>query len=550
MKMKWKSALLAVFFGGITLSSCTDKDEVGPDPVPPVVEEGDAFLSLQVLGGLDVMLPTKATTPGDTDENSVENAMWVLYDPVSLQVKYQFPIEATSTGASGATFSGNGVSSSADRGEFITKAKQVVDQEYKLLVILNYTEDMKKATVEGKYYNAFEDVKTTTVAELSKTGSGGALKSIAMTNASGLVNVKKSHLYTSAADAENKDNAKPLVQVDRILAKVTMAIATIDASELYPNGGRLADAKWKLDITNKKTFWVRRQTYLAPVLSGAANNTNQSTWKHETDGGEYKVRENFYAEDPNWDFISLDRKEAEGGAAGNRDDLKAEFDFEPTGTLPDFSGANELSTTATRNYVLENTMNAAEQWEDVTTRILIRGNFVPAGYKGKTFAENESYYLYGGSAFSFDQIKTWYNDMDNDNKEHPWPTAPAGLKDMIVKAVDAGRFGPKNAIVEWTASGSFEGLSYYKNGISYYSALIRHFDDKLSSNEGAAVGVMNFGRYGVVRNNVYQVTLTKITGPGTPTIPDPEGPDDKDKKYLSTEIEVLPWVIREQNINI
>ncbi|MCD8164925.1 MAG: fimbria major subunit [Bacteroides sp.] len=278
---------------------------------------------------------------------------------------------------------------------------------------------------------------------------------------------------------------------------------------------------------------MRRKAYHAPGMGAPANNTN---WIMED--GTQTDRSFYYAEDPNFDHFSIFRT---GGI--NNLPLLSEFDFETSGFITDLTTTQPLTTLPTRQYALENTMNAQEQWEDVTTRALVRGNYIPEGFKDiaetAVFEAGDSYYLFGGTAVSFDQIKTWYDDMINENKNFPWPTAPGGLKDAVVSAV-AANFIDFSVAEGRTQSGSHGKLHFYKEGQSYYSVLIRHFDDSLSSNEGFAQGVFNFGRYGVVRNNVYKMTLNKITGPGTPTIPEPEGPDDKEKEYLSTEIEVLP----------
>ena len=60
---------------------------------------------------------------------------------------------------------------------------------------------------------------------------------------------------------------------------------------------------------------------------------------------------------------------------------------------------------------------------------------------------------------------------------------------------------------------------------------------------------MAYGRYGIVRNNWYRLTLNKIAGPGSIDIPDPDGPDDKDQ-FLGVSIEVLPWLTRDQGVVI
>ena len=66
------------------------------------------------------------------------------------------------------------------------------------------------------------------------------------------------------------------------------------------------------------------------------------------------------------------------------------------------------------------------------------------------------------------------------------------------------------------------------------------------------MGPMEFA---VVRNNVYKLAVTKINQLGHPRITendpdpvDPETPDEKGEVYISVSVEVLPWVVRVNNI--
>ena len=104
----------------------------------------------------------------------------------------------------------------------------------------------------------------------------------------------------------------------------------------------------------------------------------------------------------------------------------------------------------------------------------------------------------------------------------------------------------------WNAVGR---ISYYKNGKSYYYAtLIRHFQDS----EGVAWSVnsptytlAHLGRYGVVRNNWYEITINSVSGPGDPEIPDtPDTPDDEIEGYINCTINVLSWAKRSQNVDL
>ena len=95
-----------------------------------------------------------------------------------------------------------------------------------------------------------------------------------------------------------------------------------------------------------------------------------------------------------------------------------------------------------------------------------------------------------------------------------------------------------------------EGCIYwYPKSLNYYYYEIRH--------DNAANSYMEYGKYGVVRNNYYTLTLTKVNGNGTPWYPgggpeDPDEEEDIDKKgaYLHFEIKVAPWIYWTTNFEI
>lgn len=102
----------------------------------------------------------------------------------------------------------------------------------------------------------------------------------------------------------------------------------------------------------------------------------------------------------------------------------------------------------------------------------------------------------------------------------------------------------------WNAMGT---IKYYLNGTSYYyAALIKHFaEDEVKWENGEDYDQSHLGRYGVVRNNWYEINITGISGPGDPSIIEP-GDEDDDKKegYVRAEINVLSWAKRSQNVEL
>lgn len=133
------------------------------------------------------------------------------------------------------------------------------------------------------------------------------------------------------------------------------------------------------------------------------------------------------------------------------------------------------------------------------------------------------------------------------------------------------------------------GVRYYDNGVSYYQVRIKHFGNEYTpwnddeANDGAghpsAGGITSaypvgehracnyLGRYGVLRNNWYSITLSDVIKIGYPTLDDldltpvepgnpgapedpidPNTPDDHIEKeqWINAEVNILSWAKRTQ----
>ena len=125
------------------------------------------------------------------------------------------------------------------------------------------------------------------------------------------------------------------------------------------------------------------------------------------------------------------------------------------------------------------------------------------------------------------------------------------FKDL--KTADGADFKPSKDQLKalYTKLGAIKG---YKGGICYYIAYIRHFDndetpwksgeDRYGSGDDA--NKKSLGRYGVVRNNWYDLTINDFAYPGSPVIPTPtpDAPDD-DNSTLILSVKVNPWAKEE-----
>ena len=105
-------------------------------------------------------------------------------------------------------------------------------------------------------------------------------------------------------------------------------------------------------------------------------------------------------------------------------------------------------------------------------------------------------------------------------------------------------------------------LKYYASGYCYYRVLIRHFDDTqtpwssvstMTNNSTAQVYGGNaasyLGRYGVVRNNWYNISITSVSHVGSPIIPAlTSDADDKVPQFLNATLSINGWTSHGQNL--
>ena len=99
-------------------------------------------------------------------------------------------------------------------------------------------------------------------------------------------------------------------------------------------------------------------------------------------------------------------------------------------------------------------------------------------------------------------------------------------------------------------------IKYFKAGESYYKALIKHFGDDLtpyerSGEQNKYTEEKHLGRYGVLRNNWYELSVTSVSSPGDPEIePIDDEWDDLDKYFVNIQVNILSWAKRQQDVEL
>lgn len=387
-------------------------------------------------------------------------------------------------------------------------------------------------------------------------------------------------VYDTKAQATAGNVAK--IYVERVVAKVTLTTPgnaeTINVSGDGNSGDQVQITGWCLNVTNNSTKLVRDVSGFKATDDGwlASDSENsparfagtrgiKASFGVSGEGDYYRI---YWAEDCN--YISA----------------------EPTTDFTTYSGTNApaawngLSTSTASNacYCLENTMNYDQQIQNRTTGVLIKTSYLTK-FQGETQATPKSFFICGTSSTKYpeaaigggstnggtDAFVTYVmTEADklittDDNK---FKGAGLSLIDDLTSgtytditdvftftATDAKLTAQQNAVKAVVGS----RISYYKNGDNYYySSLIRHFQD------GEGVGIptsgiasandytlKHLGRYGVVRNNWYEININSISGPGDPVIPEPsEDPDDTAEGYINCTINILSWAKRSQNVDL
>ena len=448
------------------------------------------------------------------------------------------------------------------------------DGYYALVLLNNGTGDNVKVTLpkKGDTFSAW-NVDTNTnkdkeaTNEIANTNNGFYMANAPLfnnNNVTTLVAIDKNKIYPTEEQAAK--SAATDVYVERGLAKVTLGTGTTTAKPVTSatyQGDEVTISKWALDVTNKKTFPIHNVDGLTtefPTIwsndATTASTTNKATTQRFVDNNDKtSVKRVYWGKDPNYDNKDKDKTA-----------LNAEFNY--------VANANVKEDPAKPLYCLENTFNLDNMMQGQTTRVVFK-----ATYKPKSLPKNETtFYKIGKNTAIWSEA-----DLMQEIEAAVASVVPgaAGKTTVTLKAkgnditaagthyITADNITVTDVTAETiekaitainTQLGLKEtdkvGISTYAGGESYYIARIKHFGDHLTSwKSGQSYGKNNLeflGRYGVLRNNWYELTVQSVSGPGYPSVPDvkPNTPDDEDDNYINVSVKILDWAKRSQDVNL
>lgn len=440
--------------------------------------------------------------------------------------------------------------------------------DYSVLILLN-NKNVNLPTVGQSYNDWNNQVLSPNLAELAKTGE--FYMANAPLNKAGkvttLVTIDKDKIYSSKEKAESGTAAD--VYVERGVAKMTVVApgtkTVMDKATSTSTNSQVTFSNWALDITNKKTFAVHNVDGLSSDF-GAIWTTDRFT------GTNQRV---YWGKDPNYknDNLKLKDKDAE---------REAEFNFIDATSKIDKDFANATNTNPV--YCLENTFNLTNMYQGQTTRVIFKATYTPKDDKGNSLAETDgTFYTIGNLTTILNKTK-----LEDALTAAAKSVLPSGYKvdytklktegSHVITLEDIKDSSDKPLVADKDYSGKtgneivaaindklglkagrpeeMVGINTYLEGATYYIARVKHFGDALTKwNSGEPYGDNNkqyLGRYGMLRNNWYELTVGNVYGPGYPGVPpvDPTQPDDENEKYLSVSVKILDWAKRSDTIDL
>lgn len=597
--MKLNKFLLSAI-AAASLTACSDSPEIVDSNKGHWNADGTGYVSLSI--SMPDNVGSKGTrAPGDADgshndkfndgnlnEYAVYDATLVIFTAdqddaaegnYKLAAAYKLPL----------TF--NGKDPAHDQISSISTATAKIDainaKKAKALVILNkptsitldeshHMISLNGASLKDKTFADFQKETTAVTVNLTAT-TGFTMTNAPLTTSQSGTSDPAAGTTTTLADI-NIDNVKRTaeeakaapaadVYVERSVAKVTIEGAGV-AKQL--NGA--TDVHYQvegfaLDNTNPTSYIVRNadQTnakndpwYTLKSQSSSVNGNDQYRFI-----GNIPVKDGFYrtywAKDPNYDV---------------------QYDATTHTQVPQLqTNTSTFAATSEALYCMENTFTVQNQIAKYTTRALLKVCF----WKNEASKPETvpTLYMYNNDVKTLNKQTEFLNAAKEEVNKIPavlaYHTGVASITLTTTKNyVEVASVKYNDGTTETTGEifniikNHFGEIAVYKDGIAYYPVLIKHFGDQLTPwntwetdpNKPSAGGIdqiypttnrdANYlGRYGVVRNNWYQLNIKSVKRPGKPGINTPDNtPDDELDSYISVSINILSWAKRSQDVDL
>lgn len=600
--MKLNKYLLSAI-AAASLTACSDSPEIVDSNKGHWNADGTGYVSLSIsmpdnVGSKGSRANNVDLVKGDDKEYAVKNATLVIFSgdadnetSMTFEAAYDLPLSFTTVGVDGDQI--------ISKGKLTKQINKITKTYAKALVILNMPSNLHldgnkltydvpttgaPSTTTKNFNGNFTDFQelqsnlnvnvangfTMTNAPLTTGKSGTTAPTSAATTT--LATINKKNIKPTAEEAEQ--NTAATIYVERSVAKVTVKnSATNDKIEGTTNIKYKIEG-FDLDNTNTTSYIVRNaddtssEWYKLKSKSNSVNGNDQYRFigVSSVDGTSVEGKSlyrTYWAKDPNYDKTR-------------------------TTAINSSTSTDDKRFSAAPQYCMENTFDVLRQTQVNTTRAILRVQM----YKDGETAGG-TYYMYNNDVNTF-VSETAFN-TNAVNTANNIPAVLAGGKKVASIVLEDAKDESGNPIAGYKQiqSITFEGetsntttgdafiaiknyfgnIAVYEKGYAYYPVLIKHFGDQLTpwniegtekewsttqpSTNNIYPGTDDerdanyLGRYGVVRNNWYELSVNKVLRPGSPVINSPStNPDDELNSYISVSINILSWAKRKQNVDL
>lgn len=603
-----KFGFLALVAAGMLLGACSSSETL-EEAKNPLTENGKGFFKLNLNLPSNIVASTRAAGWGESetghledgleDEYAVNSVLLLIFDGASeAAATLKQVITPTEYATASPTDTPNQITT---KKEYIAQLKNLPTANLYALAIVNGAGIVEAGSVDTKVKIAggaevanitLSDLQTAvnvpfinskkffmTNAVLSKA-RGGASNPGASPDLQILSPVLPEYIYETETAAQSGVAATD-IYVERGVAKVTVNSSGLAAAAIKTKGGAAVTptfAGWVIDNTEPSSYIVRKvpATFTWNLKSKEAITTDPYRFVggNAVDKfyGTEKLFRTYWAEDPQYttDPATL-----------------------TTSATPSFS---LLVGNSNPQYCYENTFPVAQQKHYNTTRVLVKvslsaSDFYTIGADRKTLYTLDNVkdliitHLF--NQFAFD---TWWKaqstlTLAGSEVTITWSSSDAGVitvTDITIPKAKCDKTTPASdpklatelPSVLSALNTQLNKVDYFKGGDVYYQIRIKHFGDDLTPwnsgefKEGYAPAESTIatiypdaddsrqdpnylGRYGMVRNNWYDLVLGEILKVGNSTVPSLTGddhPDDElDELYIKARINILSWAKRTQN---
>lgn len=366
---------------------------------------------------------------------------------------------------------------------------------------------------------------------------------------------------------EAESEAATEVYVERVMAKVSLVDGREAAKRQYSvtNDAGLTTTyhvelkNWVLDNTNRSAYLTRHATTADFKTWAGLKNVKADATRFvgatPVGTGDYqKFVRTHWAKDVNYD----------------KNVYPADMSRLGDGNEAAVNGALGADNP---QYCFENTFDVERMTIDNTTRAILAAQFVE---EGKAPAD---LYLYDNDTTTLANVANMKADITAAINAMAVVKARGTATDLTFEEVNAHLWHVKSFTIGGvpyaanatdaavlkvfnTVYSNIGDINIYKDGMVYYQIRVKHFGDDLTPwNRGEAkvtttdtYPVVNrdanyLGRYGILRNNWYELNVATVNRLGYPAIPPlTDKPDDLLNEYISVIVNIQPWVKKGKEI--